>query len=81
MTLRIYQAVCEHLTSSAVSSDLYLLPSLIIYLSILCLISVSFSPGGPVGFVSVDARAAGVRGDAAENRSDRSSDLKVTRAA
>lgn len=43
-----------------------------------CLL-LSFSPGGPVGFVSADSGAAGVGGNAAENHSDCSSDLKVTR--
>lgn len=32
-------------------------------------------PGGPAGSVSADSRAAGVGGDAAENHSDRSSEL------
>lgn len=36
--------------------------------------------GGPVGPVSADSRAAGIRGDVAENQSDRSADLKVIKA-
>lgn len=43
--------------------------------------NLSLPSGGPAGPVSVNSRAAGVRGDAAENRPDCSSDLKVTYAA
>lgn len=42
-----------------------------------CLSSV---PGGPVGTVSADSGAAGIRGDAAENQSDRSADIEVMKA-
>lgn len=41
-------------------------------------LSRSLSAGGPVGSVSVDSRAAGVGGNAAENHSDHSSELKAT---